>query len=338
MVERRHWVWTATSCLATALLWCAFQGVAAQAATLTCTPEKPVVETGATLRIRAWANVPNASALRFHWRVTGGRVVGRGREVSWNLSAVAPDLYTATVRLSGAGQLIECALDVIVSPKLETRGPERLSARAFLIRGRKEESDYGLYSYIVMPFPPSESQRARYVAVIKSCLELLESVTVMEEQYKIPRKQLNITYIPIERPLRKDIGKALERGEFDTVAQWVVRHYNYARGQVLYRAVADTGRGGPYLVSHRAPLTGKTKVAKEYVFQDLTPAKPALAHSWVREFLNQVAQEDISDRRMLVRLALNLRATVHTLAQGNIVVQNALDQLIEWRSRFAGTD
>lgn len=311
-------------------------GVTAQnvdPAVLACTPDRPSAETGAQLGIHAWADAANDAALEFEWRVSGGRVVGQGPDVTWNLKDVAPAHYTATVHVTGAApQPIECTLDVIVAPRIETKGVDRLSAGAFLFRGHKEAIGYGLYTYVIIPFPPPEAQRARHVAVIRSFLAMLDSVMVLEAQYQVPRDQLNITYIPVARPPPANINEALENREFETVAGWVMANYDHARGQLLSRAIAGNSGGGPFVASAREPLTGKIKT-QEVLFQDFSLYEPVLAYSKAGIFLNLVAQENLTDPSATRRVALQLRNVVRKLAKGNAAVQSGLDQLIQWRKQ-----
>ena len=57
---------------------------------------------------------------------------------------------------------------------------------------------------------------------------------------------------------------------------------------------------------------------------------PHLAASWVKEFLNQAAQERFWDERTGARLALKLRVTVSVLGEGLPEVRKALDGWISW--------
>ena len=58
----------------------------------TCTP------TGNEVQLTANATDPENDQLLYTWSVTGGRLTGEGRAVTWDLTGVANGTYTATVR------------------------------------------------------------------------------------------------------------------------------------------------------------------------------------------------------------------------------------------------
>lgn len=60
----------------------------------TCTP------TGNEVTLTANATDPENDQLLYTWSVTGGRLTGEGRSVTWDLSGVANGTYTATVEVS----------------------------------------------------------------------------------------------------------------------------------------------------------------------------------------------------------------------------------------------
>jgi hypothetical protein len=49
-----------------------------------------------TVRVQTTAADPEGDILTYNYKVTGGRLVGTGANVSWNLSAVMPGTYTIT--------------------------------------------------------------------------------------------------------------------------------------------------------------------------------------------------------------------------------------------------
>ena len=59
----------------------------------TCTP------TGDSVTLTADASDPDADQLLYTWSVTGGRLTGEGRSVTWDLSGVQNGTYTATVEV-----------------------------------------------------------------------------------------------------------------------------------------------------------------------------------------------------------------------------------------------
>jgi hypothetical protein len=64
-----------------------------------CTP------TGNEVTLTANATDPNNDQLLYTWSVTGGRLSGEGRSVTWDLSGVQNGTYTATVEVADGGGL-----------------------------------------------------------------------------------------------------------------------------------------------------------------------------------------------------------------------------------------
>ena len=64
----------------------------------TCTP------TGDSVTLTANATDPDNDQLLYTWSVTGGKLSGEGRSVTWDLSGVANGTYTATVEVNDGNQ------------------------------------------------------------------------------------------------------------------------------------------------------------------------------------------------------------------------------------------
>jgi hypothetical protein len=64
----------------------------------TCTP------TGSEVTLVAEATDPDSDQLLYTWSVTGGRLSGEGRQVTWDLTGVAVGTYTATVEVNDGNQ------------------------------------------------------------------------------------------------------------------------------------------------------------------------------------------------------------------------------------------
>jgi K319L-like, PKD domain len=63
-----------------------------------CTP------TGSEVQLTATATDPDNDQLLYTWSVTGGRITGEGRAVTWDLTGVANGTYTATVEVNDGNQ------------------------------------------------------------------------------------------------------------------------------------------------------------------------------------------------------------------------------------------
>ena len=286
---------------------------------VTCSPEKPVVSPSDTIRVRAWAVPPAGEELHYTWSVTAGRLEGDGAEARWSFTEVEPGPYTATIRVSNLRVgLADCSVHVIVRPRPPMlRGSPRESGWSFLFQGKTEQAGYGLYSYLLFGSPPSSAARDHYLKAIEAYVELVPNIRSLEAY--IARPELNITYLPITVPLWSAISP--ER---------LLEQYDYARARFLLRALPGTHRDGPYIVSALKPLSGTGTLSGPYLYQDLSSVPPHLVSVWVKEFLNQAAQERFWEKRTTEQFALKLRRTVGTLALGLPDILKASETWVAW--------
>jgi hypothetical protein len=293
----------------------------AEGPVVACSPEAPTLEPGGIAVLRAWSSVSPENASAYEWSAPVGRITGRGRQVQWDLAGLRPATYAAAVTVRDASGATECVLRVIVrpdpGPRGETPGPARETGAALLQPADGETDGYGLYSYLLLGAPPGPEARDRYVKAVEAFWSMVPEVVALEKY--VPRAQLNVAYVPV----------TASAGARPT-AQWIVEHYDYPRARSLLRHLPGAPRGGPYLVSVLAPLRGGAPASGRYLFQDLSGVPPHLAAAWVKEFLNQAAQERFWDERSGTRLALRLRLLVGILGEGLPEVKKALDTWISW--------
>ncbi len=298
------------------------QALAADPPVVACSAETPTVGLGASVVVSAWASTPSGQSLRYAWEAAVGRLESRGRQSRWDLAGLPPGSYAAAVRVSDpAGGSTECVVRVVVRQDKGERGmpppPARETGSALLVAGGREAEGYGLYSYLLLGAPPGAGARERYLKAIEAFWTVLPDISALE-QY-VPRTGLNVAYVPVTSPRGPTVS-----------AEWVLDNYDYARARALLRHVPGSHRDGPYLVSVLTPLGGAGSSSGQYLFQDLSSVPPHLAASWVKEFLNQAAQERFWDERTGARLALKLRVTVGILGEGLPEVRKALDNWISW--------
>lgn len=295
---------------------------AADPPVVACSVDLPTVAPGGAVVGKAWASAPSRSAVRYAWEAGAGRLESRGREMRWDLAGLPPGTYAAAVRVTDAvGGSSECVVRVIVRRDTGARrpalGPARETGAALLVAGGGEAELYGLYSYLLLGAPPDAGVRERYLRAIDAFWTLIPELAGLE-QY-VPRAELNVAYMPVTsapgaRPS----------------AEWLLDHYDYARARSLLRHVPGAHRDGPYLVSTLRPLGRSGAPMGQHLFQDLSRVPPHLAASWVKEFLNQAAQERFWDERTGSKLALRLRVTVGILGEGLPEVRKGLDGWITW--------
>lgn len=284
-----------------------------------CSIDKPFVREGEAVTLRAWATSPSGESPKYLWTVRTGKILGRGPEVRWDLAGVssAPHPFEATVTATfSTSVLATCSVQVIVA---EHERGERETGRAFLIKGTQEVKGYGLYSYLLLGSRPIESNRERYVKTIEAYLDRIEDVTQLQDY--IPHGKLNVAYLPLEiAPVARPSPN------------WILEHYDYARARALLDLLPGSLREGPYIVSLLKPLSSGGP-ASQYLFQNLSAVPTGngdLISWWVREFLNQAAQERFWEPKTAESLVLKLRTTIALLATGLPVVQKGLDSWISW--------
>ena len=307
--------------LLVALLLCISSGVGAGAAAeplpLACSADTPTVPPGGKVVLKAWGRSPGGRALRYSWGATVGKIEGRGAEARWSLAELRPGTFAASVTATdGESTSSECLIRVTVRRDAEPRGFSRETARSLLSAGQSEMGGYGLYSYLLLGAPPSEASRERYLKALEAYLALIPDVASLEEY--VPRGELNVFYLPV----RGTPSSAL-------TAQWALENYDYARARSLLRILPEPNRDGPYILAALKPVGG-AGAAGPYLFQNLSSVPPHLAASWVKEFLNQAAQERFWEEKTAVQLAQRMRATVGIMGSGLPEVKKALDGWITW--------
>jgi hypothetical protein len=292
-------------------------GAAAEPLPLACSADTPTVPLGGKVVLKAWGRSPGGRALRYTWGATAGKIEGRGAEARWSLADLRPGTFAASVTATdGESTSSECLVRVTVRRDAEPRGFSRETARSLLSAGQSETAGYGLYSYLLLGAPPSEASRERYLKAIEAYLALIPDVASLEEY--VPRGELNVFYLPV----RGTPPPAL-------TAQWALDNYDYARARSLLRGLPEPNRDGPYILAALKPVGG-AGAAGPYLFQNLSSVPPHLAASWVKEFLNQAAQERFWEEKTAVQLAQRMRATVGIMGSGLPEVKKALDGWITW--------
>lgn len=241
---------------------------------------------------------------------------GNGSTASWNFPKdTASDSYFATVRVEDPPHgTAECSFQVIVKER-DRSGPE--SGWSFLVRDQPEQKGYGLYSYLLFGSRPNATAQERYAQAVKAYSELMPAITDLERL--LPRRELNVTYLPVDAAPGSTPSDP-----------WALEHYDYARARVLLRTLAGDHRDGPYVISALKPIPANAPIEGPYLFQDLSRVPPQLVSSWVKEFLNQAAQERPWEERTGRRLALRVRTILAVAAMGFDPVVKNLNALIAW--------
>lgn len=197
----------------------------------------------------------------------------------------------------------------------------RVTGTAPLLSGQKEESGYGLYSYALLSHAPQESEMQRYRAFLTALLELPTAKDV--ERYVV-KARINITYLPMtsSSPEWNDLATA-ERVDY------VLAHYDYARGAAILASLPGSKGPGPLITSVLKPISFDSSPHPVLV-QDLSRAQPPLMADYVKQFVDQAAQDHFWEAKTLAAFSLSLRNALETAAIGFGLSQDAVQKWVHY--------
>jgi hypothetical protein len=291
---------------------------------VSCTPQRPAVFDSETIQVRVWLPATNAQD-QYTWTATGGSITGQDSTASWDFTGVKPGPYTASVKIRGGEHSVACSVRVIALEQADGRGVfTRVTGRQILVPGAAEAPGYGLYSYILFGSPPNETSRDRYLKAIQAYLELIPDLVALEKYAK--PIDLNATYVPVAVEPPSSVS-----------AEWVLKHYDYARAAIRLRVLPGAHADGPYIVSSQKPLTGNDSLTKDSLLQDLSAVPPDLVANWVKLFINQASQPNFWKPQSATTTALRLRTAVVILSMVLPDVQKSLPKWILWCHSVSGT-
>ena len=219
---------------------------------------------------------------------------------------------------AGAGERRDLEILATARDFLRSGATRRQYAPGSIWPGTGEAKGYGLYSYVLLASPPTPASATKYRALVAAFLEMFADVRDYEGA--VPRKQLNVTYVPIAQKRARRAGEAF--------ADWVLANYDYPRATVLLDRAGLTAPGGPFLVSCLAPLSEAKERPGLVFLQDLSWVPATLMPLYVRQFEREVSKEPSWAGRALDHLALNLRTGIEILATEQQVALPALGTVI----------
>ena len=121
--------------------------------------------------VSAFVLARDGTRLDFAWKATGGRIRANSSEAQWDFRNELAGVYSSTVTVTSAGEVLgDCSFQVTVTEAERgspLSGPRdwRSTARAYLAPDMREESGFGLYSYLLFGSPPTTSSRLSDAAV-----------------------------------------------------------------------------------------------------------------------------------------------------------------------------
>lgn len=213
------------------------------------------------------------------------------------------------------------------------------TARSFLIGSEAEQSDYGLYSYLLFPAPPTPETIGRYEAAVRAFLVHPPAPSAEE---LLPHENLNIFYLFLINKPQPEVERCLLSNCYpieDDVVTSILANYNYTRAQIVLRQITPEHRNGPYIATRTQPVSitpkrDTEKPSPKALYQNLSNAPPHLVHSWVELFIEKATGEGSAFQRNLNTLMLTLREGMEGYAQGLPKVFNACLLCLELKKRL----
>lgn len=197
----------------------------------------------------------------------------------------------------------------------------RVTGIAILVSGQKEESGYGLYSYALISTPPHTGDLPKYKAYLKALLELPTAASY--EQY-VPRKRINITYLPLKRLL-----PGWETMSLDEQVDFALNNYDYARAGVMLASLDKRTGPGPVIISLLTALN-PARHPHPVLTVDLTTAQPDVMVSFVSYFKNQAAKDRFWEESALSHFSVELRNGLAIAATGLGMSKDAVSMWVKF--------
>lgn len=183
----------------------------------------------------------------------------------------------------------------------------RITATSVLLPNQHEEPGYGLYSYALLTHPPQDSELPKYRAFLTALVGL---PTAKDVAMYVQIARINITYFPLtSSPDNWDALTANGRVDY------VLAHYDYARGAAMLASLPGSIGTGPVITSVLKPLSYDS-APHPVLVQDLSTAQPVLMADYVKEFVDQAAQDHFWEEKTLQAFSLKLRNFLETAAIG----------------------
>lgn len=192
----------------------------------------------------------------------------------------------------------------------------------FLTKGKQEEADYGLYSYLLFSQVPDENDKEKYLKIVETFLSKIPSI----ENFTglISKDSLNISYIPVTKK-PSDSFASLSIPE---KSEWVVNNYDYGRAKVYLGKSKDRGvlNKGPYIISYTKPFSKLRALPQgKYLLQDFSKVHPKVVKLWVDTFISQSSQLEFWNEAKIKTFTNKLRNTIAVAAEGLEEVTESLD-------------
>jgi hypothetical protein len=208
-----------------------------------------------------------------------------------------------------------------------------ITVREFVSPDGRVAEGLGLYSYVLLPHPPSRSERALFAEVLGTYLLTIACAEDAKvggkggiEMWRYPNRELHVVYTPVKKPPTS----------CKVSADWMLDDgYDYVAAQHWAGAVCDAPHDGPLVISTFEPLqsAGSCLPRAQYMVQDFSRVPPRFVGFWMTEFLRRSSQPRTWTAQTLVDLAFSLRKAVADYA-GPFKDAKAVVEALGFKIRF----
>jgi hypothetical protein len=203
---------------------------------------------------------------------------------------------------------------------------ERIECRDALVGDELEPSGIGLYSYILIPRPPTTpEQKDRAIRILKAYFDMSRAGEYTSRG--VDPASLNVVYALVtERP----------PPDASFSPQWILDHYNYVRARIYLRVFGISPAGdGPVLAASDAAIRLLNGESHKFYF-DLSNVPLAVTDAWTTEFIKHTNGEQFWKRDG--NWALVIRSDLEVLTRAVLDVNKArallTKALSEWVKMF----
>jgi hypothetical protein len=147
--------------------------------------------------------------------------------------------------------------------------PIKITIRDYLLKDENEDSDYGLFSYLLFSRKPAtEKETERYIA-LHAAYRSLHGADEYEQPLTdslLSTKNINVTYwlTNLQSETNLELKDSLE--SLKATDKFFVDNYDYFRADLILNEIKGIRTPGPFIISYHYPLT---KLPEEFEKDEL---------------------------------------------------------------------
>ena len=184
-----------------------------------------------------------------------------------------------------------------------------VASREYLLRGREEDSDYGLIGYVIFTGSPgTERDQQRYEALYAAYRSLPPPEDF--EALGRDRADLAVLYWPLDEGNTNRAAWMEARGRTD----YFIARFDYARARLILSCVEGLRGPGPFILGHAEPIVcrgsaGTSLSRRDVLALDLSRVHETDFREALRLFQERIAGDPDTWRRGfdMERIRLSLR-------------------------------